>query len=169
MVEIPASSVLLPVLLFGLLIGVVAGSILTAGSHTQAADDSSPPTSYSSSGSTCYDGPRDHAGWLHVVATGETWTTTLNATVVHPRGTEVDVDVFRRSTGTYEIAIRTSNTTQEKPLPEDCQAATTVNVATALAEPSVSVTVDGRTVRTVDQDETGAILYPLPNPIEADG
>jgi len=75
----------------------------------------------------------------------------------------------QRSTGESEIAIRTSNTTREKPLPDDCRAVTTVTVATAIAKLSVSVTVDGRTVRTVDQADTDTGLSPLPNPIEADG
>ncbi|RZV11309.1 hypothetical protein BDK88_0183 [Natrinema hispanicum] len=62
----------------------------------------------------------------------------------------------RRSTGVSEIAIQTSNTTRDKPLPDDCRAVTTVTVATAIAELSVSVTVDGPTVRTVEQVDTDA-------------
>ncbi|WP_254761687.1 hypothetical protein [Natrinema marinum] len=167
MIDFPPSRPLLLGLVVGLLIGGVVGGIVMS-SDASAPDASDPPTSYTSVGPSCYDGPRANDGWLHVVANGEAWTTTLNATVVHPRGTEVDVDVVRRSTDTYEIALRTTETDRGKSLAEGCRAESRLTVATALSAPDFVVTVDGRTVRTVEQDETVPTLYPLPNPIEID-
>lgn len=150
----------------GLLIGFVGG-IMIADANTSGLDNSTLPTSWSSA-STCYDGPKENTGWVHVMANGERWSATLNATVVHPYGTAVEVNVSQRPTGGYEIALETVGMAREKPLPDaDCQKATKLNVATALPEPDFVVTMNGRTVRSVDQDETIANLYPLPNPINA--
>ncbi|MFB6179676.1 MAG: hypothetical protein ABEI77_08135 [Halorientalis sp.] len=167
--ELTARTALLYGLVVGLVIGAVGGATF-AGPNQVHLDNSTLPTSVSSASSTCYDGPRKNAGWVHVVAGGRRWTTTLNATVVHPQGTDVRVNVSQRPTGTYEIALETVPHTSEKPLQnESCQAATTLNVATALPKPHFVVTMNGRVIREVDQDETTANLYPLPNPINATG
>ena len=160
------TSSLLYVLAAGLLIGFVAG-IVVSGANSAPLDDSTLPTSVSSGGPSCYDGPRENVGWLHVIASGERWTTTLNATVVHPRGTDVTVNVSQRQPGDYEIALETVQSNSLKFENESCRAATTVNVATDLPDPDFVVTMNGRPVREVDQEETTANLYPLPNPINA--
>lgn len=169
MVEVSNRSSLLYGVVIGLIIGLVGG-VMIADTNDTGLDNSTLPTATSSGGPACYDGPKEHVGWLHVIASGDRWTTTLNATVIHPRGTEVRANVSQRSTGNYEIALETVNSTSEKPLVnESCQAATTINVATSLPEPDFVVTMNGRTVREVDQEETTANLYPLPNPINATG
>lgn len=161
-------------LLLGLLIGVLVGSAmsgpLAASTHSPSPDPDDPPTSVSMAGPSCYDGSREAVGWLHVVANGETWAVTMNATVVHPAGTEIDVTVSRRPTGDYEIALDTVGTARDRsPADGECRASTTLDVATALSRPSFLVTVDGRTIRSVEQDETVANLYPLANPVDATG
>lgn len=153
----------------GILIGSVVGNPLTTGVQPPTSN-SAPPTTYSSSGPSCYDGPEENTGWLHVVANGETWATTLDATIVHPRGTEVDLNVSQRPAGTYEIAFTTGEATSASKAvgsPENCRLATTLNVGTALPRPDFVITVNGRTIRSVTQEETVANLYPLPNPINA--
>lgn len=91
----------------------------------------------------------------------------MNATVVHPRQTVVDIDVERWAADTYEIALRTSEGARETYLPKYCRAATTLEIATSLSEAGFVVTVNGYTVKTAHQDDTEATLYWLPNPIEA--
>lgn len=155
-------------LLAGVLVGAAVVGPLDDGPASTAPDPDNPPSSYSISGPSCYDGPQNNTGWTHVMANGETWAVTLNATVVHPPGTVVDVNVTRRPTDTYDVAITTGEPSRNRPLPdEDCQLASTVNVGASLAEPKFDVTLDGVLVRAVDQDETTANLYPLPRPLNA--
>lgn len=168
MFDVPDSKTFLLGLVVGLLVGVSVGGAFTADAPEPAPNGGQPPWSYSSGGPSCFDGPRNDIGWLHVMANGRTWAATMDATVVHPAGTEVEVNVSRRPPGSYEIAFETVESTPEKaPSEEGCQLATNVNVATALEEPRFSVTVNGRAIRSVDQEETVANLYGLPNPINA--
>ena len=167
MVDVSNRSALLYGVVIGLIIGLVGGMMI-ADTNDTGLDNSTLPTATSSGGPSCYDGPRDHVGWLHVIASGDRWTTTLNATVVHPPGTEVRANVSQRPTGNYEIALETIDSSSAQPLEnESCQAATTINVATGLPDPDFVLTMNGRTVREVNQEETSANLYPLPNPINA--
>lgn len=168
MSKIAATSALLLGLIIGIVIGSVVGLPFTTGAQPSPSD-SATPASYSYS-TSCYDGPEENTGWLHIVASGETWTTTLNATIVHPRGTEVDLTVSQRSTDTYEIAftkVEVPSPSGKPADPENCQLATTFTVATGLLEPDLVVTVNGRTIQSVTQEETVANLYQLPNPINA--
>lgn len=155
-------------LLAGLIVGIVVGLFAASAPASPAAADGPPPTVTSSAGPSCADGARNVTGWTHVMANGQTWAVTLNATVVHPPGTTVAVNVSRGPTGTYDVAFETVAATGDRPaIGEDCRLETTVNAATSLQEPEFEVTVDGRRVRAVDQDETVANLYPLPNPLNA--
>jgi hypothetical protein len=134
-----------------------------------AGTDATPAWSYGI-GTGCYDGPRENVGWMHVVASGEYWSTTLNATVVHPPEKDVRVNLSQRPTGGYEIALRTVDRQDTKRgINETCLLASTLDVATGLPEPNVVVTMNDREIRAVSQDETTANLYPLPNPINATG
>jgi hypothetical protein len=167
MPTVPDTKSLLLGLVIGLLIGAAIGSTPPT-TPSSSRTDTGPAASYSTAGPSCYDGPPEHAGWLHVVVNGETWAVTLNATIVHPPETEIDVNISQRPTGDYVIAFQTVETTREKSLSqEDCQTATRLTVATGLTEPKFTVTMNGRTIRSVDQDETVANLYQLPTPINA--
>jgi hypothetical protein len=160
-------------LLIGLLLGSLVGTSALSGVGTADSDDeldSTPPWSLSSSSGLCLDDPRSNAGWTHVMANGETWAVTLNATIVHPRGTEVTTDVSLRPDDTYEISFETADRTETKSDGEPgCRAVTTVELGAALSAPRFVVTVNGETVHSVEQEETVGRLYQLPNPINATG
>lgn len=159
-------------LALGLLVGATLAGPLGAVGDGPGPDPENPLTSYATAGPGCFDGTPENTGWLHVVANGQSWGVTLNATVVHPRGTELDANVSRWATGEYEVAIRSvepTATATPRPLPEGCRAETSLDLATGLATPEFVVTVNGRTVASVDQDETYANLYPLQNPLNVTG
>jgi hypothetical protein len=159
-------------LVFGLFIGLVIGGITVSAvplsAPSQSTEAPSHQTSYSNTGPSCYDGNQSNSGWLHVMANGERWAITFDTTILHPEKKEVNLDVFERPTGTYEFAFKIveSDSTPE-PRDEDCRIATTLTVVTALEKPDFVVTVDDRTVQSVDQEDTMPELYQLPNPINA--
>ena len=167
MFETRGSQLLLAGIIVGLIVGGSAGAVLAPGPLTSPSPDSQPSGSYSAS-SGCYDGGQENNGWVYVAANGKTWAVSLNATVLHPRGTEIDLNVSQRPTDTYEIALTTNETaTEQSRSNDDCRMATTVNIATGLSEPVFDISINGRIVRSIDQDETAANLYILPNPLNA--
>ncbi|WP_135854662.1 hypothetical protein [Halorussus salinus] len=165
-------------------VGTAVGAVAWAGfgaplgqadaGSTPGPDPESPPVSVSKSGGSCLD-TRAHAGWVHEVAVGHSFAVTLNATVVHERGRTVDATVTRVTPGAYRIDLRTvpeetrSDEPEDKSPPEDCRAATDLRVSASLPTDyrSFEVTIDGRTLRTVENEDTTADLYQLPNPINA--
>jgi hypothetical protein len=164
MVETRGIGLLLIGAVIGLVVGGPVGAVLAPNSAVSSSD-STPSTTYSSS-SGCFDGPQESDGWLYVAANGEAWTVSLNATVVHPRGAKIDLNVSQRPTGVYEIELITNDTATDEPYSnEDCRVATTVDIATSLPKPDFVVSLNGRIVRSVNQDETVANLYPIPNPL----
>lgn len=168
MLETRGYRLLLVGVVVGLVVGGPVGVILAPGSvvSPQPTDDT-PAATYSSS-SGCYDGSQKNSGWLYVAANGEAWAVSLNATVVHPRGTDIELNISQRPMGTYEIALNTNDTATDEPYSdENCLVETTVDIATALSKPNFVVSLDGRIVRSVNQDETVANLYPIPNPLNA--
>jgi hypothetical protein len=159
-------------LVVGLLLGLALGPVIpfpfsgNASPGGQETPDPNPGYTVGK-GTGCYDGPRENAGWVHVVANGETYAVTLNVTVVHDAG-DVETDVFRRPTGEYELALTTTGSPNDrKGGGTACRAATSLDLATGLPYPEFVVTLDGRQVLTVEQDETVANLYPLPEPLNA--
>ena len=87
-------------------------------------------------------------------------------TIIHSPGTELAVNVSQRPTGAYEIAVQTEEATRTKAVAEkDCQPATTLTIAASLDRPNYVLTVDNRTIQSVNQEETIPNLYSLPNPI----
>ncbi len=145
-----------------------------AGSNS-GPDPESPPVSVSTSGSGCLE-TRAHAGWVHEVAVGHSFAVTLNATVVHERGQTVDATVTQVTPGAYRIDLRTvaeetrtSGESESKSSPDGCRAGTDLRVGASLPTDyrSFEATIDGRTLLTVDNEDTTADLYQLPNPINA--
>ena len=176
MVDSPANRALLHGLVLGLLIGALIGIGFTSGSIplTSSGDESDrdPGLTYSRAGPSCFDGPNDNDGWLFVIANGRSWLVNANLTIVHPPGTEVAVDLTEHPTGVWEIGFKMVPTTeqQQKPYSEaDCQPATTVDLSTGLPEPNFEISLNGRTIRRVNQDETVGNLYPLPRVVNATG
>ena len=159
------------------LAGVLAGAVLLTavsglGGPVQAGPDpDDPPTSVSLAGPSCFDGEvNPNAGWLHEVATGNAYAVTLNATVVHGAGTEVEASVNRRSGNEYELALRTVERTPERPL--DCERVRTrleMAVSLPTSYERIVVTMDGRELVNARRTDTTADLYRLPNPANATG
>ena len=139
-------------------------------------DPESPAYSVSSSGVNCLD-VRPHSGWVHEVASGRSFAVTLNATVVHERGRTVSTNVSRVSPGSYRIALRTvpgeadasSGEHRKKSPPAGCRVATGLRLGVGLPTDyrEFEVTVNGRTLLTVENEDTVADLYQLPNPVNA--
>lgn len=159
----------------GLIVGAVGGVSFTGESSPSdpGPDPESPPYSLSTS-SGCLN-VRPHAGWVHEVAAGDSFAVTLNATVVHERSRTVVANVSRLAPGSYRIDLRTvaddrdsPNGIQKSP-PDDCQVATDLTLGASLPTDyqEFEVTVDGRTILTVENEATTGELYQLPNPINA--
>ena len=138
-------------------------------------DPESPPVSVGTSGSGCLD-TRANAGWVHEVAVGHSFAVTLNATVVHERGRTVDATVTQVTPGAYRIdrrtvaeETRTSDADRTKSPPDGCRVGTDLQVSAGLPTDyrSFEVTIDGRTLLTVENEDTAADRYQLPNPINA--
>lgn len=149
-------------LLLGLLVAPAVG--IGGGGSSSVGPDPEDPSYTFSVGGGCYEGPREHSGWVHTVAFGRGYPTTLNATVVHAPDETVRANVTRAPDGSYELALRT--------VPDDdarCDGLgeSEVGLGTTLARPEFVVTLDGRTVLAVNQAETTANLYPLPQPLNA--
>jgi hypothetical protein len=101
------------------------------------------------------------------MANGETYAVTLNARVVHPPGTALATNVSFRPSGTYEVAIRTTPDERAEKADRDCRRRTDLSVGTPLEYPEFVVTLNGRELLSVNQEETDANLYPLENPLNA--
>jgi hypothetical protein len=162
-------------------LGLVAGAVGGLGFGGQFAstdagpDPGSPSYSLSSSGPDCLD-VRPHAGWVHEVAVGDSFAVTLNATVVHDRGQRVSASVNRVTPGAYRIDLRTvpettrtSDAGEQKSAPEGCRVATDLRLGASLPTDyrEFEVAVNGRTLLTVENEDTAADLYQLPNPVNA--
>lgn len=157
--------------------GVGFGTLSDADTATDAPRDfESPGFSLAKSLGSCGDG-HAHGGWIHDVAVGETFALTLNATVVHEWNESVTANVTRTSPGVFRIDLRTgpgnrvAERAREKNVtrsPPDC-ASTTLDLATNLPTDyrRFTVSLDGRDLRTVENDGTGASLTQLPNLIDA--
>ena len=165
-------------LLHGLLVGLLIGSLIGVGvangsiPGSPAADqpDREPGLTYSRAGPSCFDGPGPNDGWIFVIANGRTWLVSANLTILHPPETEVTVDLTEHPSGVWDIEFQTVPTTAQKPPSEtDCPQSTTFDLSTGLPEPNLEISVNGRTVRRVTQDETVGNLYPLPSVVNATG
>ncbi|WP_276282039.1 hypothetical protein [Halorussus caseinilyticus] len=162
-------------------VGLVVGATAWAGFGGAVAptdsgpDPESPPYSLSTAGGNCLD-VRAHAGWVHEVAVGDSFAVTLNATVVHERGQTVEAEVNRGVAGRYRIDLRTvadgresANGTAKKSPLEGCRVATDLRLAASLPTDysDFEIAVNGRTLLTVENEDTAADLYQFPNPVNA--
>jgi len=158
------------------LAGLLAGAVLItavpglAGGPTQTGPDpSNPPFTTASGGPSCFDGTvAPGAGWVHEVAVGESYAVTLNASVVHDAGTEVEADVVPRADDSYELALRTRPVTPERPI--RCERVhTTFEMAVSLPTSyrELVVTMNGRELVRATREDTTGDLYRLPNPLNA--
>ncbi|WP_276301379.1 hypothetical protein [Halorussus lipolyticus] len=175
------TSTVVAAFLLGLVVGAVGGfafggqlGLLDPGPTNSGPNPESPPYSLSKSGG-CLD-VRPHAGWVHEVAVGDSFAVTLNATVVHDRGATVSTNVSRVAPGAYRIDLRTvssetveSDANRTKSPPEDCRVATDLRLGASLPTDyrEVEVALDGRTLLTVENEDTAPDLYQLPNPVNA--
>lgn len=170
------------VLVVAFLLGVFVGFVGGIGtSYFSSSDDSSafesPGLSLTKSVGAC-DEIDSNSGWVHEVAVGESFAVTLDATVVHDSNRTVTANVSRETQQLYRIDLQTvsneeptdarkkATTTQESV--ERC-AATHLTLGTSLPTDysEFVVTMNGRTLQTVEYDGTTADLYRLPNPINA--
>ena len=156
---------------------LVGGILLTAfpltGPADTGPDPSNVPATTSMAGPSCVDGEvsvNPNGGWVHEVAAGTSYPVTLNATVVHDAGTELDVEVQRvGDTDTY--AIRIDPVDGEAP-PGDCDRVRTrleVGASLPTSYERLVVTAGGETLVDAEREDTTADLYPLPNPINVTG
>jgi hypothetical protein len=154
---------------------LVGGVLLTAfplgGPVDTGPDPDNVPATVSMAGPSCYDGSvSPNGGWVHEVAAGTSYPVTLNATVVHDAGTELDVRVRRvGETDTYAVTIEARE--GDAP-PGDCDRVRTrleVGASLPTSYERLEVRAGGETLVDAERDDTTADLYPLPNPINVTG
>lgn len=158
------------------LAGVLAGAVLLGsvpglqgGPAESGPDPENPPYTTASGGPSCFEGDvNPGAGWVHEVAVGSSYAVTLNASVVHEAGTEVEAEVLPRPGDTYELALGTSATTAERPQSCD-RVRTSLEMAVSLPTSyrQLVVTMNGRDLLRATRDDTTGDLYRLPNPVNA--
>ncbi|WP_158056661.1 hypothetical protein [Halorussus halophilus] len=172
---------LLPAFVLVFLLGVLVGGVGGAGSGfvSSAPDDTSrdfdsPPLSLGKATGSCGETKAD-AGWVHDVAVGKSFAVTLNATVQHAPTETVKASVTKVSPGYFRIDLRTvqsdrSEAAQQKMNDTASVGCTETELRLATSLPtdyeSFEITMNGRTLRTVEYDGTVADLHQLPNPIE---
>lgn len=167
-------------------LGALAGSVLGVGAgfvdgpHSDDSAKFDPPgASLSKSVGECDDFESD-SGWVHDVAVGESFAVTLDATVVHDPSRSVTANVSRSATGPIRIDLRTTPADEARENGTEAEtdaaadertgcAATDLSLATSLPTDyeEFEVSVNGRTLRTVENDGTTADLHRLPTPINA--
>lgn len=158
------------------LAGVLAGAVLfgtVPGLQEDPAergpDPENPPYTTASGGPSCFEGDvNPESGWVHEVAVGTSYAVTLNASVVHQAGTEVEADVVPRAGDGYELALETIPNTADRP--QSCeQVRTSLDMAVSLPTSyrQLVVTVNGRDLLRATRDDTTADLYRLPTPVNA--
>ena len=156
---------------------LVGGVLLTAfplgGPVDTGPDPDNVPATVSMAGPGCVGDTVDvnpNGGWVHEVAAGTSYAVTLNATVVHDAGTELDVGV-RRVGDTDTYAVRIDAVDGEAP-PGDCDRVRTrleVGASLPTSYERLEVRADGELLVDAARDDTTADLYPLPNPINVTG
>ncbi len=159
----------------GILVGAVAIAAfqppVQSGPVQPGPDSESPPFTIAMGGPNCLDSRHGSGGgWVHEVAAGTSYAVTLNATVVHDRGEAVAANVSRTAPGGYAIDLRTVPATDDAKSPSgDCRVATRVELGASLPTDyrEFRVTANGRTLLTVERDDTTADLYRLPHPVNA--
>lgn len=160
------------------LAGVLVGGVLLTAFPLGGPADTGPdpdniPASVATAGPSCFEGETDvnpNGGWVHEVAAGTSYAVTLNATVVHDAGTELDVRVARvGETDTYAVTIDPVD--GESP-PGDCERVRSrldVGASLPTSYERLEVRAAGETLVDAERDDTTADLYPLPNPINVTG
>lgn len=166
---------LLPAVVLSLLLGMGIGAV-AFDQHEPARrslDTESPGFSLGTASGECGD-LTPNAGWVHDVAAGEQYVVTLNATIVHDGSQTVWANVSRVLPHAYRIDLRTvpdergDETRRKGPEDGECES-TRVLLGTGLPTDHrrYEVSINGRTLLTVENDDTTPDLYPLPNPISA--
>lgn len=159
--------------LLGVLVGSVAGGgaglVGDPGPGAPEGVDS-PGASLSKSVGACGDVDPD-SGWVHDVAVGESFAVTLDATVVHDRGRPVTANVSRSASGTFRIDLRTQVHGSGASTDDAGSTCTATHLTLGTNLPTdyeaFAVSVNGRTLLTVEYDGTTPDLHRLPNPINA--
>lgn len=128
------------------------------------------------SGPSCLSTTEDaHSGWVHTVANGRTYAVTFDIRVSHARGGAVTMDLTSTPLpGEYILAIMTANQGEDTRKPivppndPDCDVGTRVigGGSVPLNFETLRVTMNGKTIQTVEREGTFPKLTPLPNPIE---
>lgn len=163
--------------LLGVFVGAVGGVETDfLGESRDSSAFESPGLSLTKSFESCDDLDSD-SGWVHDVAVGESFAVTLEATVVHDSNHTVTANVGRESRGIYHVDLRTVSgdgtapRTKADAAEEPAGGCTATHLTLGTSLPTdyseFAVTMNGRTVRTVEYDGTTADLHRLPNPINA--
>jgi hypothetical protein len=152
---------------------LVGGVVLTAfplgGPAETGPDPDNVPQTASFAGPSCVEDTVEvnpNGGWVHEVAAGTSYAVTLNATVVHDAGTELNVRVARvGETDTYALTVDAVD--GESP-PDECETVRTrleVGASLPTSYERLEIRAGGETLVDAERDDTTADLYPLPNPI----
>lgn len=171
-----SNSSALAVFLVGIVLGGVLGVGFTTLGHEPGTvtltppDPEAPPASASWGGPQCLADAPANAGWIATGSQANSRFVTVNATIAHDRDQQlarprVQVVGDRR----YRISLSFLDTA-DRSVPTDCPVGSHATVSASLPTDfrSVTVVVDGQTVRTIERPETtGVLLYPLEDPVNA--
>lgn len=130
----------------------------------------------SSSGPKCLHREDDiQSGWVHTVADGETYDMTFDVRISHGQGEEVEADLTTVSNSTEYVlgfAIEKQpeeSSEQKQPISEsDCDPGTRLKGGGNIPDDfeMLRVSVNDRTLTTIEREGTFGTLHPLPDPIK---
>lgn len=154
-------------------IGLVVSPALAPNAASGDAANPSPPSGLvlSSSGAHCLD-TGSHDGWLYSVADGDHYNDAFNVTVRHAWGESATANVTGGVAGDYTLAVETAGTKRRPAVTtRSCAVGTTLVGAGTLPTnySSVELTVDGRVVATIENDQTTPTLHRVDGAVRADG
>jgi hypothetical protein len=110
-----------------------------------------------------------NGGWVHEVAAGTSYPVALNATVVHPGGTELDVTVSRvGDTENYDVRIDAVEGVDSGGGCDRVRIRPALGVSLPTSYERLVVRAGGKTLVDTERDDTTADLY-LPNRITVTG
>lgn len=155
--------------LLGAAVGVLVGGLVVAvaAGWLVPADRTTSPTASMTTATGCHEDPSED-GWVGHVPVEDRAIVVFNYTLLHDAAdVEVQGDLQNPAEGEYVYAITTAPATDSPKgsPPEECQPRTLIEVGVSLPREfgTLSITVDGRTLATV---ESGPGASPAFRPID---
>lgn len=106
----------------------------------------------------------DSSGWIHVVATDETYTITYD--LIFCTSGEIDVEWESESENMYSLFFEKSDDNVS-----DCETGTRIRGGGSVRQDfeRLQVIVNGETIESIEHEESLPSLYSFPTPVETSG